>query len=79
VSIRVQLNERDKWGIAKSGYISVETALELYEGGLYTLLQKEYAYIQEQIERNKDNIKAGQALLKRYETAGIKAPKEVTL
>lgn len=56
--------------------ISLDTALELYEGGLYKMLQEERKYVEMQITANKDNIKAGQAILKRYDALGIKPLKE---
>ena len=56
--------------------ITIETALELYEGGLYKMLQEEYSTILRGIEFNKGNVKMAQATLKKYEALGIKAPKE---
>lgn len=52
--------------------ISINTALELYEGGLYKMIQEESAWINHTIKSNRENIKIGQQLLKRIEDAGIK-------
>lgn len=70
--IRIK-TEDTKWSTST---ISLETALELYEGRLYKLIQEERQWITHTIQSNKNNIKAGQALLKRIDDAGIKPLKE---
>lgn len=72
MTIRVRTAD-SKYG---TSVISLETALDLYEGGLYKMIQEERNWISHTIQSNKDNIKVGQELLKRIDAAGIKPLKE---
>lgn len=52
--------------------LSVSEALDLYNGGLYELLQAELSAIGRKIEQNNQEKKELTALVKRLEQAGIK-------
>jgi hypothetical protein len=75
MSIQIKTKDTDKYGRPEYAYISVEVALELYEGGLYKLLQSELGIIQLQTERNKKYTQYLRELTKKCEQLGIKQVK----
>jgi hypothetical protein len=75
MSIQIKTKDTDKYGRPEYAYISVEVALELYEGGLYKLLQSELGIIQLQTERNKKYAQYLRELTKKCEQLGIKQVK----
>ena len=52
--------------------LSAEEAIELFEGKLYEMLQKELVSIEEDIQRNKKASDDLKKIHKRYEEAGVK-------
>jgi hypothetical protein len=76
MSIQIKTQETDKYGRATYAYLNLEQGLELYEGGLYRLLQIEFAQLQKETERTKEYTKLLRDLNKRCEDLGIKLLKE---
>ena len=52
--------------------LNAEEAIELFEGGLYEMLQKEFVVLEETIQRNKAQAAELKTLHKRYAEAGVK-------
>jgi hypothetical protein len=52
--------------------LTAEEAIDLFEGGLYEMLQKELVSIEEDIQRNKKASDDLKKIQKRYAEAGVK-------
>ncbi len=76
MSIQVKTERVDKYGRPEYAYLSIEDGLELYEGKLYKLLQKELGIVQVETDRNKEYAKYLRDLAKKCEDLGIKPLKE---
>jgi hypothetical protein len=76
MSIQIKTQDTDKYGRPVYAYLALEQGLELYEGGLYRLLQVEFARLQRETERNKEYSKHLRELTKKCEDLGIKMMKE---
>ena len=72
MSIQIKTKDTDKYGRPEYAYISIEVALELFEGGLYKLLQSELGKVQVETDRNKEYAKYLRELTKKCEELGIK-------
>jgi hypothetical protein len=75
MSIQIKTQDTDKYGRPEYAYISIEVALELYEGGLYRLLQSELGRVQLETERNKEYARYLRELTKKCDELGIKQVK----
>ncbi len=75
MSIQIKTKDTDKYGRPEYAYISIEVALELYEGGLYKLLQSELGRVQVETDRNKKYAQYLRELTKKCEELGIKQVK----
>jgi hypothetical protein len=76
MSIQVKTERVDKYGRPEYAYLSIEEGLELYEGKLYKLLQKELGVINNETERTKEYAKYLRELAKKCGDLGIKPLKE---
>lgn len=76
MSIQIKTDRTDKYGRPEYAYISIEEGLELYEGKLYKLLQKQLDLVQKETDRNKEYAKYLRDLTKRCVDLGIKPVKE---
>jgi hypothetical protein len=72
MSIQIKTKDTDRYGRPEYAYISIEVALELYEGGLHKLLQSELAKVQVETERNKKYAQYLREVTKKCEQLGIK-------
>jgi hypothetical protein len=52
--------------------LTAEEAIDLFEGGLYEMLQKEFDNIEDSIQRNKKEATELRNIHKRYAEAGVK-------
>jgi hypothetical protein len=52
--------------------LTAEEAINLFEGGLYEMLQKEFVNIEDNIQRNKKEAAELRTIHKRYSEAGVK-------
>jgi hypothetical protein len=52
--------------------LTADEAIDLFQGGLYEMLQKEFVLIEENIQRNKEQAAELKTLHKRYAEAGVK-------
>jgi hypothetical protein len=53
--------------------LTAEEAIDLFEGGLYEMLQKEFDNIEDSIQRNKKEATELRNIHKRYAEAGVKS------
>jgi hypothetical protein len=76
MSIRIPTTTLNKRGYYDSAYIDLATAIHLYDGELFRLLQLEVRQLHRQVEENKEDGKALRELAKRCADLGIKPAKE---
>jgi hypothetical protein len=72
MSIRIPTTSVDKRGWRQYADIDIETAVHLFDGELFRLLQLEVRRLHTEIEANKDEGKALRELAKRCADLGIK-------
>ena len=72
MSIQIKTKDTDKYGRPEYAYISIDVALELYEGGLHKLLQSELNKVQVETDRNKKYAQYLREITKKCEALGIK-------
>jgi hypothetical protein len=72
MTIRIPTTSRDKRGWREHADIDLETAVHLFDGELFRLLQLEVRLLHREIEANKEEGTALKQLAKRCADLGIK-------